>query len=135
VKYSILKVLSFASAMIVLSGCDSELVSSVKNAQYDGGFSVEEIFEDSGYCASVEWSETEVEHKRYGKLVHMECVISDEHKVFKEYKTLVFNFKNVNGTVDIFNSYVKNEEGKQVGGISRKWQSEMQMAGMFALMQ
>lgn len=134
-KQYILKGLVTIGAVIVLSGCDSDLVSSVKDAEYDNGVSVQEVFEDSGYCSNVVWSETEVVHKRYGKLVHMECEIADEYKVFKAYKTLVFNFKNVNDTVDILNSYVKNEEGKQVGGISPKWQSEMQMAGMFALMQ
>ena len=133
-KQNIVKGLAVVTAMIILSGCDSELVSSVKDAEYQSGITVQEVFEDSGYCSNVEWSETEVVHKRYGKLVHMECNIADKHKIFKGYKTLVFNFKNVNNTVDILNSYVKNEEGKQVGGISPKWQSEMQMAGMLALM-
>lgn len=127
-KISFMKLILIFGSIFIFTGCDSTFVSSVKEAEYVKGLSVEDLFVDSGYCDSLKWSE--IENKKYKKLVNVECVVDKERQVFQGQDVLVFNFKNINSNVEIFNSYYKNNEGKTVGGIMRKWQSELLLEGM-----
>jgi len=122
------KITITTTLLVVLSGCDSALVSLVKNTEYENGLTVEDLFEDSNFCDSVSWSE--IENKQYKKLVHLECEVKKEKQVFKGYEILVYNFKNINDTVDIFNSYYKNAKGKTVGRVMTRWQSELILEGL-----
>lgn len=113
--------------MIVFTSCDSALVSSVKETPYSGDLTIEDVFEKSGYCKSMEWSE--IENEKYGKLAHFECEIIDGY-YFEGREYLVYNFKSVNDTVDFFNSYNMNKDKKRLGGIMSKTRSEMIMDSM-----
>lgn len=126
---NIFKKITIASTLlVVLSGCDSAFVSSVKDAEYDNELTIEDLFEESNFCDSISWSE--IENKKYKRLVHLECEVKKEKQVFKGYDILVYNFKNINDTVDIFNSYYKNIQGKTVGRVMTKWQSELMLEGL-----
>ena len=110
-------------SLIIFSGCDTQEISNVKNSQYTNDFSLEDLFEDSGYCSSIEWSEEK--HKKYGILVKMKCKISNENIIFKKQDTLVYKFYTTNNgkEISIFNYYYLNSDGHAMGKM-QLWQAE-----------
>lgn len=109
--------------IFVFTGCDSELVSTVKNSEYSTRVTIGDIFDDTAYCVSTEWSE--IENKKYKALAKVVCELNQDYAISKNTKYLVFNFKYVNGYVEFFNTYWMNKDKKQIGGTLTKSQSQL----------
>jgi len=103
-------------SLALLSGCDSEFTSSIKKSEYSPyNRTIEDIFEKTEYCSSVEWDE--IEYKGT-KLLRGACLINQENGV-SDMTYLIYHFKRVNDTVAIHNAYYGDKDKKVWGGGNR----------------
>ncbi|WP_304544563.1 hypothetical protein [Sulfurimonas microaerophilic] len=107
-KLFVIKIFVLVGLFSVFTGCDTALVSEVKQTKYGKGITIAELFEDSDFCDSVDWSE--VEYEKGQKLVLMECQLPEEGIAYKGFDTLLYHFEKTKNDVDVYNSFYENDK-------------------------
>lgn len=122
-KVFMIKSFLLAAVFMAFTGCDSALVSEVKNTEFEKGLTIADVFDEAAFCDSVSWSE--VEYNEGEKLALMECTLNEESIVYKGFDILAYHFEKTKNNVEVYNSYYENDKEEIVERSA--WEADLLM--------